>query len=131
MNNTILEYLEKNKKRLLMFLFGCLGTRTALGLFISSKFCNKIICKIVNIAIVAMGLGFLFIYFGDLRKTGLETGGNKIWWNHLRPFHGIMYLIAGYYLFINERKYSSNVILIDTLFGFIAWLLFHIHKIFY
>ena len=27
----------------------------------------------------------------NLRKTGLEVFGDKIWWNNLRPIHGILY----------------------------------------
>ena len=86
---------------------------------------------ILAVILGIMGIGFLTIYFGGYRKTGLETGGNKIWWNNLRPLHGILYLISsGLLLFkgkaliktIPNNHLASYIILTDTLIGLIAWI---------
>jgi hypothetical protein len=124
----ISKYLADNWYRLTLFLIGCIGTRVGLGLFIRSNYCLGYICLILSVILTIMGLGFLIIFFGGFRKTGLETGGNKIWWNALRPFHGLMYLLAGFYLFNKQKIYSSNIILLDVFIGFVSWLLFHINQ---
>lgn len=124
-------YLKDNSKRLILFLIGCMGLRIGMGLFIKSSFCSGVACHILNIAIALIGTGFMVIYFGGLRKTGLETGGNRIWWNHLRPFHGLLYLVAAWLLFsgIQEnKKMAGNVIIVDAIIGLIAWVFYHIYQ---
>jgi hypothetical protein len=115
----------ENWYRLTLFLFGCIGTRLSIGLFIRSRYSVGGVATIMALLLCLMGTGFLIIFFGGLRKTGTETGGDVIWWNNLRPFHGVMYLVAGFYLYRGQTMYSSTIILADTLFGLAAWLLYH------
>ena len=65
-------------------------------------------------------LGFLVIYFGGLRKTGIETYGEPIWWGKLRLAHGGLYLIFSY-LAINKKKRSYLPLLIDVAVGITAY----------
>lgn len=118
-------YIMENWYRLTLFLFGCIGTRIAIGIFICSRYSVGVISTIMAMLLWLMGSGFLIIFFGGLRKTGVETGGNVIWWNNLRPFHGLMYLVAGLLVYKNQNMYSSIIILADTLIGTAAWLLYH------
>jgi hypothetical protein len=118
-------YIMENWYRLTLFLFGCIGTRLAIGLFIRSRYSVGVIATIMALLLCLMGSGFIIIFLGGLRKTGAETGGDVIWWNNLRPFHGVMYLMAGFYLYKGQTMYSSTIILADTLFGLVAWLLYH------
>ena len=71
-----------------------------------------------------LGISFLTIYYYNLRKTGIEVFGNKIWWNDIRPIHGVLYLIFAY-LAINKNKNAWIVLLIDVIFGLIMFINHH------
>jgi len=81
--------------------------------------------KVVNnILLIFTLLGFFFIYFTGIRKTGTETFGNKIWWNSLRPLHGFLYLLFAI-LFYQNKPYAWMVLLADVVIGLSAFLIFH------
>ena len=69
-----------------------------------------------------IAIGFITIYLFNLRKTGLETGGKPIWWDHLRPIHGILYLGSAIYLFKNNTLMAQLLLTIDLIIGFNAWI---------
>lgn len=122
MNKTLFRYMS--------FLIGCMGTRIGLGLYIQSNHFlhSRYIYTILHIAITLMGLGFIIIYLGGLRKTGIETNGQPIWWNSLRPFHGIMYIFVSWLLFHRTKSNlytASHILIVDAMIGLIAWLVYH------
>tara|TARA_Y100001970_G_scaffold285211_1_gene404310 strand:+ start:1464 stop:1724 length:261 start_codon:yes stop_codon:yes gene_type:complete len=78
----------------------------------------------MGLAAIVPGLGFLYFYFSGTRKTGPETFGKPIWWNTLRPIHGILYLIFAY-MAINKNHDAWIVLLIDAIIGVIASLIFY------
>lgn len=66
-------------------------------------------------------IGFLYIYFTKSRKTGIEVGGKKIWWNSLRPIHGMLYFM---FSIAAINKYNLwYVLLADVIIGIIAYLI--------
>jgi hypothetical protein len=62
-----------------------------------------------------------------LRKTGTEVFGEKIWWNDIRPVHGLLYLLFAY-LAINKNKNAWLILLFDVLFGLSMFLNNHYYK---
>jgi hypothetical protein len=76
----------------LLFLVGCIGTRAlfAYGTYIASP----TILPYIGAVAATIAIGFIAIYLFNLRPTGLEVGGARIWWNHLRPVHAILYAIT-------------------------------------
>ncbi len=80
--------------------------------------------KIENLKYLGYGtlipaIGFIYIYITKSRKRGIEVGNKKIWWNPLRPIHGILYLlfsiaaINGYNLWY--------LLLLDVIVGIVAY----------
>lgn len=65
-------------------------------------------------------LGFLYIYLFNLRKTGIEARG-RIWWNNMRPLHGVLYLLFAIYA-IKKERFAWIVLFIDVVLGFAIWL---------
>lgn len=111
---------EIKQNRIIAFLTLCIGARLALSYL--ALVLNGQWLKVLSGVLLAIGIGFLVIYFGDLRKTGIETGGERIWWNYLRPVHGILYLVAGVLLLYKNKFIGSRVIVFDTMIGLAAFI---------
>ena len=110
------------QKRFMLFIFGCIVTRLILT-FIVKNLKQKYL-QIAGYIALILGISFLTIYYYNLRKTGIEVFGDKIWWNDIRPIHGILYLIFAY-LAINKNKNAWIVLLIDVIFGFFMFINHH------
>ena len=111
-------------KRLLIFLIGCIGTRVLLMYY--AKVTNLETLQYLGYLSIIPALGFFVIYFGNLRKTGIETGGNIIWWNDLRPVHGLLYSLFAYNA-IMKNSSSWIYILIDVIIGFTSFIVYHVN----
>jgi len=110
------------QKRFLLFIFVCILTRLILT-FVVKKL-KLIYLPIAGYIGLILGISFLTIYYYNLRKTGIEVFGDKIWWNDIRPIHGILYLIFAY-LAINKNKNAWIILLLDVIFGLIMFIEHH------
>ena len=120
----MLDKLTPLKKRFLLFLVGCMGSRYGLAyLSYNYESLNKYIALFTLVA----GLGFYIIYFGRYRKTGIETGGQLIWWNKLRLTHGSIYLLFSYIVLIHNRCSIQpwKLLTLDATIGLISFLYYH------
>lgn len=111
------------QKRFLLFLGGCIPTR--LFFVLLAKYGSMTIKKLMGVVAFMIASGFLIIYFGRLRETGLETGGEKIWWNHLRPLHAIFYYLFFYSVFFGDAANAWKILLADVSVGLMSFLYFH------
>ena len=82
--------MDNYTTRIVLFLIGCIGIRSILVYI--AKNININYLPIMGYLALLPAIGFLYIFMNNLRKTGLEVFGDKIWWNLLRPIHGILYL---------------------------------------
>ena len=80
----------------------------------------------MGIGAVVISVGFSVIYTLGLRKTGIEVGGEKIWWNYLRPFHAIMYGLFAFSALSGDKN-AWLILLLDTIIGLVNYLLVVIH----
>lgn len=110
------------QKRFLLFLIGCIGSRSLLAY--GAKIASKTVLKIMGYIATIIGVGFLYIFATGSRKTGGETFGDKIWWNNLRPVHGLLYLAFAYYAIMGISG-AWVILLIDVVLGLVAFLGFH------
>lgn len=110
------------QKRTILFLFGCIGSRTLI-MYIS-KTVNIEYLPILGYLALLPAIGFLYLFFSGKRKTGPEVFGDKIWWNNLRPVHGILYGLFAYNA-INKNKNAWIFLLIDVIIGLVSFLWFH------
>jgi hypothetical protein len=114
--------MDNKHKRLALFLIGCIGTRTALTYIV--KHHNQKYQKLLVLVLLAPAIGFTYIYMNDLRKTGPEVFGDKIWWNNLRPFHALMYFSAAYLVY-SKNKQAYFPIALDTIVGLLSFSYYH------
>ena len=110
------------QKRFLLFLIGCIGTRTLLVL-IAKNIDIKYLQYLGYLALLP-AIGFAYIYLTGSRKTGKEVFGEKIWWNDLRPLHSLLYLLFAYNAIIGNKN-SWVYLLIDVVIGLISFIIFH------
>ena len=110
------------QKRFLLFIFGCILMR--FSFVIIAKKINKKYLPYLGLLSLIPAIGFLYIYLNGYRKKGGETFGQKIWWNHLRPIHALLYALFAY-LAINKNKNSHFVLFLDVFIGFVSFLHYH------
>lgn len=109
-------------KRILMFLIGCIGTRSLL-VYIAKTTDAKYLPYLGYLALLP-AIGFMYIFLTGVRKTGLEVFGEKIWWNNLRPVHALLYLLFAYFA-IQRNTQAWIFLLVDVVFGLVNFLWHH------
>jgi hypothetical protein len=113
------------QKRFILFIFGCIFVRSLLVLIVKNIKTKYL--PIIGYIALLPAIDFFTIYFFNLRKTGPEVLGDKIWWNDFRPIHGLLYLIFAY-LAIHKNKDAWLLLLLDVILGLILFLNNHYTK---
>lgn len=103
-----------------LFFLGCIPARLLLVwiAYFLLNYDNRNISTFLFITMM-IGVGFWTIYGMGWRKTGMEVGGGKIWWNSLRPVHGTNYLLFTLLAYMGW-KYAWVFLLIDVVIGIVA-----------
>jgi hypothetical protein len=110
------------QKRLLLFLIGCIGTRTLF--VVIAKNLQGDYLRYAGYLALLPAIGFMYIFLTGARQTGPETMGARIWWNDLRPVHAALYFLFAY----NAIKGVSSAwiyLLADVLFGLLNFTVHH------
>lgn len=113
------------QKRFLLFIIGCIGTRTLLVYL--AKNANIIYLKYMGYLSILPAIGFFYLFLTGSRKTGPEVFGDKIWWNDVRPIHGLMYLLFAYNA-VNGDAFAWIYLLVDVVVGLVSFFLFHYYN---
>jgi len=108
--------MDKETRQTLFF-FGCIVSRQLLAYLAYRGKHNEILTWITSI----IGIGLWVVYIFKLRNEGFEAGG-KIWWNHLRPIHGSLYLLFAYMNYTGF-EYSYVILVIDVLMAYVVYYL--------
>lgn len=111
------------QRRFLLFLIGCIGIRSLFVYMAATLPLNWL--KVMAIPAMLIALGFTIIFIGGFRKTGIETGGDKIWWNSLRPVHAIIYALFAYFAWTGKRDIAWKLLLADVIIGLTSFIYFH------
>ena len=109
-------------KRMLAFLIGCIGTRSAIAY--AAKIAPPAWLMLMGFLALVPAIGFITIYVMKWRQTGVEVGGGKIWWNALRPFHALMWLLFAISA-IARNPNAWIILFLDVLVGLTAFVLHH------
>ena len=106
-------------KRALLFLVGCIGLRSLMAY--AAACVPLTYLPYLGAAALLPVIGWTYIMITGARKTGLEVGGEAIWWNHLRPIHAANYAAFAGAAFMGYRK--AYVFLVwDVILGLGAWI---------
>lgn len=110
------------QKRFLLFLIGCIGTRTLFMCFAKNASTTNL--RYLGYLALYPAISFTYIFVTGSRKTGAEVFGDKIWWNKLRPVHALLYSLFAYNA-ISGNHDAWIYLLADVLLGLTAFLSYH------
>lgn len=117
--------LTDNKKRIFLFIFGCLPARLAIAYFASRLDARYL--KMLAYVYFFIAIAMSYLALAGKRLTGPETFGHIVWWTpHMRLAHALLYFLF-FTLTINDFKSSFVILYLDVLLGFIA---FTVHELF-
>ena len=111
------------QKRFLLFLGGCIPSRILLA-YIAYIASPTVLTYMAYLALLP-AFGFFYLFLSGKRKTGSEVFGDKIWWNWLRPVHGLIYLLFAVSVLIYKYKSAYLILALDAALGLISFLVFH------
>ena len=114
--------MSNELKRILLFLFGCIGARLAL-VYVAKKISLQYL-PFLGYAALLPAIGFMYFFITGTRQTGAEVFGDKIWWNNLRPVHAALYGLFAYNA-INKNKDAWMFLLADVIIGIVAFVRHH------
>lgn len=110
-------------KRFALFLLGCIPVR--LSFVVLARTLPIQYIKLAAIPALLLATAFFIIFFFKLRKSGPETMGAPIWWNALRPVHGIIWASIAYFAFKENREVVWRLLLFDVIFGLVSFTIHH------
>ena len=112
--------MNKLKKRLTIFLLGCVPVRF-LFVYLAKNIPIKYLPLTAPITLI-IGLGFFYNFFIG-KKTG-TTFNQVAWWYNLRPIHGLLYILYSYYAY-KKNSDAYKILLIDVIFGLLSFIIYH------
>lgn len=112
--------MSEKVQRIFIFVFGCILARLTL-VYVAYRIPIDYL-QWMGVAALGIAIGFTLIFLNKWRKTGIETRGRPIWWNHLRPIHALFWFTFAILALLRRRK-AWIVLLLDTLVGLGAFLM--------
>tara|TARA_Y100000389_G_C17387066_1_gene477666 strand:- start:246 stop:587 length:342 start_codon:yes stop_codon:yes gene_type:complete len=111
-------------KRNLIFWFGCILFRVILAVI--AYIAPPHILKKLSFITIIPAFNFIFMYLFSIKETKSSRGffKGKIWWNELRPIHGILYLLFSIYAF-REKKFAYKILVLDVIIAIFSKLLYN------
>jgi hypothetical protein len=110
------------QKRILLFMGLCIPTRFLIA-FIVSKLSKKYLFY-TGIGLLLLVINWSYIYLFKTRKIGVETLGEKIWWDWMRPIHIGFYVMAAL-MCLDGNNNAYIPIVIDTIVGALSFIIHH------
>jgi hypothetical protein len=110
------------QKRFALFLFGCIGIRTLFVWLAAAA--NRSALQYLGYLAILPAIVFFYLFLTGSRKTGPEVFGDRIWWDNLRPVHGLLYSLFAYRA-ISGDGFAWIYLLADVILGLLSFLWFH------
>jgi hypothetical protein len=103
-----------------LFVLGCVPVRLLLAYLVAGGHAERVRVP-AAVAATAVGLGFLVVHAAGLRKSGPETFGRPIWWDHLRPMHGALHLAVAVLVAVGHDRAAAAILFGDVMMGVGGW----------
>ena len=105
----------------LVFLCGCIPARLFLVVLMSQI--SQRFLRYSGFVALLPAIGFISLFMFDLRKVAIETNGKPVWWNSMRPIHGLLYLGFALYA-IKCHKFAYIFLMLDLVFAIILFVFY-------
>ena len=115
--------MDNINKRFLLFLLLCIPIRVHIVYF--AKTLSPQYVFYLGLLMIIPALVMLYTYFSNTRQTGAETFGAPIWWNSIRPLHGLL-LLCFSLMAINKHNNAYIPLALDVILGFTAFIVNHL-----
>ena len=101
-------------RRDLFFWFGCIPFRFLLAI-IAYIIPTKFLPHMTPFTMIP-AIAFLFMYTFSIKESKNSRGffNGKIWWTHLRPIHGVLYLLFSIYA-LKKHHFAYKILVLDTI----------------
>jgi hypothetical protein len=103
-------------------MLACIPARVIITLI--AIYINKGYLPFYGLVLLGPALGFLYLYFSNLRLKAPEAGGIT-WWANLRIVHGLLYLTAAILAF-QKDSLTWTPLAFDVIFGLLAFINHHL-----
>lgn len=114
------------RRRMGMFLLGCVPVRLALVWVVMTGLVRgEALRWIGGIGGLMVGVAFWALFLGGWRRTGWETGWERIWWDGLRPVHGTLWLGVAWFAWRGDNRMVWRLLLADVCVGLVAFAIYH------
>ena len=113
-----------NTERLLLFVIGCIGSRSLLA-YTAKRIENSYLPYLGYVCLIP-AFGLMYIFITGSRDYGIEAGG-KIWWNMLRPIHSMLYFLFAYNAIMRNEN-AWIFLALDVLIGLFAFIIYHFYN---
>ena len=100
-------------ERIVLFLVGCMSVR--LLLVYVAKTLPLTLLRYMGYVLLLPAFGLFYSY--AMKSPGVGAFGGNIWWNQLRPLHGILYLLFSYHA-IQGHPHAWMYLAVDVFIGF-------------
>jgi hypothetical protein len=114
--------MNKLQELFLYFLIGCIGVR--LIVVYVAKNINIEYLPYLGIVGLFPAIGFSYIYFFNGRKSKKGAFDEDIWWEDLRPVHGILWFLFAISALL-RKQYAWIFLMTDVTVGLVSFLTHH------
>ena len=101
--------------RILLFSI-CIAVRTIIAY--AAYLATTPYLRYMGIVAILPAMGHIYLFFKDTRKNG--AFGGKLWWNPVRPIHGVLYGLFAYNA-IQGNHQAWVYLLLDVMIGLLAF----------
>ena len=111
------------QKRFLVFFLGCIPVRSALVYM--SRNIDKEHLRWMGYLALLPAIGFMYYFFRWSDTKGLALF-KEIWWNNMRPIHGLLYFAFAYYAIYGKRDMAWKTLTVDVILGIVVFLMHYL-----
>jgi hypothetical protein len=110
----------QERRRLLLFTFGCIVVRSMLPVLAAILYKPGQIVLGVICTLIGISFAFQFANFDPTRSNQGQFGG-PVWWNDMRLVHSVTYILFGLLAFMGVQE-AWIVLMLDVIFSaLVVW----------